>query len=164
MKSKKGVFNNVFVYLLSIVIVVFCGFLVMKFVLNFSGDAKTAIENNVLDELKSTQEHVYSTFGSESIEVFRFSSEVEMVCFVEKSCNSTLISNLNTNQKNSLNSIIEGSDNVALFDNSDIISSSNIGEFKVQNPTGCFCVKPKNNRVNLIFSNERNVVYIKENN
>lgn len=163
MNSKKAALNNVFVYILSIIIVVFCSFLVVKFVSNFSGDAKSATENKVLDTLKEDYKEVYIKYGAENINTYRFSDGVETVCFVQKNCNSSLISEMNKNEQNSLNSIILGDDNVALFDKADILTSTNIGEFNVEEQSGCLCIKPNNNRINLVLTNQKNKVWIKEN-
>lgn len=160
MNKKKGQLNNVFVYLLSIIIVVFCGFLVTKFILNFTGDVKDSTNNQIFENLESDFNKVYIKYGAENVNEYKISEEIEYVCFAEKMCNSTLVTELNTDEQNSLNSVVKGNDNVILFDSKGVLGSKNIGEFYVKNETKCLCVKPKNNRINLIFTNEKNKVLI----
>ena len=162
MNKKKGQLNNVFVYLLSIIIVVFCGFLVTKFILNFTGDVKDSTNNQIFESLESDFKKVYIKYGAENVNEYKISEEIKYVCFVEKSRNSSLITLLNSNEQDSLNSIINGNDNVILFDNKGVLGSKNIGEFYIKNETKCLCVKPNNNRINIIFTNEKNKVLIDE--
>ncbi len=164
MNKKKGQLNNVFVYLLSIIIVVFCGFLVTKFILNFTGDVKDSTNNQIFENLETDFNKVYIKYGAENVNEYKISAEIKYVCFAERTCNSSVITlpELNSNEKQSLNSVIEGNDNVILFTSNGVIGSKNIGEFYLKTQNKCLCIEPKNNRFNLIFTNEKNKVLIDE--
>lgn len=162
MNKKKGQLNNVFVYLLSIIMVVFCGFLVTKFILSFTSDVKDSVDNKFFNTLESDFNSVYLKYGAENVNEYKFSQEIDKVCFVQSNCNSSTLINLSLNEQNNLKTIIEGKDNVILFDKDNVIASKNIGEFYVN--SACLCIKPKNDRISLIFTNEKNKVWIKENN
>lgn len=163
--NKKSQMNNVFVYLLSIIMVLFVGFLVTKFIISFTGDVESRSESKLYDTLKQDFTTVYRTFGSEKAYDYRVSNDVDLVCFVEDfSCIDNLneLDLISSSAKDELKIVKEASNNVAIFDNNGIVNSQNIGSFKA--PNGCFCVEPKNNRFSLVFQNNKNVVSVEENN
>lgn len=167
-KSRNAVMNNVFVYLVSIIVVVFCGFLVTNFILNFTSDSSTATQNKIIESIKEDFKQVYIKYGAENTKTYRLPKNIEYVCFVQKNCDVSLTdgfpSTFTSNQKSNLQSVIDGNNNVAVFDKSSLITSTNIGEINVKPSSGCLCIEQKNNKLNLIYSNERNKVYIRENN
>ena len=66
------------------------------------------------------------------------------------------------NKESDFKIIKQGGENAALFDTSDIINAQTIGNFEISDG-GCVCIKPKNNKINLIIENLRNTVFISEN-
>ena len=63
MRSKKGQINQVFVYILSAFVIAFIGFVVVKFVVSFTGDAQTIAEQKFYDTIEDDYESVYRTYG-----------------------------------------------------------------------------------------------------
>ena len=163
--NKKSQLNQVFIYLASIILVLFVGFLVSKFVFTFSGDTQSRAESKIYDTLEKDFITVYRTYGSEKVLEYRIPTNVKSICFVKKqSCINSLdiLDNISSSSKEELNLTVEGGDNVAVFDDSGILSSYYIGDFNVKGD-GCFCVRPKNNRFGLVIENLKNIVYIEEN-
>ncbi len=161
--ERKAQTNQVFVYLLSIILILFAGFLVTKFILTFSSDVDSRIESKIYTDLEKDFKTVYSTYGSEKVLKYRLTSNIDNICFISNSdCINEL--NLNDNSKSSLEMVFESGDNVALFNKEDIISSKNIGNFIVEDNNGCLCIKPKNSLFEIILENKRNQVYLTESN
>ena len=163
---KKGQVNQVFIYLVSIIIVVFIGFLVTKFISTFSGDVETRLDSKIYESLKTDYGEVYRTFGSEEVNDYRLSGDVRLACFVnrvDQRCLDDVNSydDINYDPEN-FNLTVEGGDNVILFDKNGIGGSTNIGSFIVEN--NCLCISPVNRKLSLVFENKNNDVYIFENN
>lgn len=160
-KNSKAQTNQIFVYLLSIMIILFAGFLVTKFIISFSSDADSRQNSEVYSKMSNDFERVYTTYGSERVLTYIVSNKIENVCFVTKSSSCTL-SNTGLNQASldNLNVTFESGDNVALFSNKDLLGSGNIGKLYSTENDGCFCIKPKNNRIKYILNNNRNKVYL----
>jgi len=168
MENKKAQTNKVFVYLLSIILILFAGFLVTKFIFTFEKDVSSKASVKIYSDIKSDFQKVYSTYGAEKVLEYRVSSKIDNICFVSiYSCIDEIGNDvLNINSKNSLKAVFNASDNMALFNVGDIESSDNIGSFIVENPSnpGCLCLKPANQLVSIILENRRNKVYLRENN
>lgn len=157
---KKSQINQVFVYLTSIILILFVGFLVYKFVASFNGSVNTKIETQIYKDLKNDFISVYQTYGSQKVLKYKLTQDVKQICFVSKQCDTTTLTNLNNDEKDSLKQIINSGNNIALFSNDGIINSHNIGKFTPTN--NCFCAEPKNEYIKLIMENNKNVVYISE--
>jgi len=155
MKQKKAIINNVFVFLLSFIVIAFVGFLVTKFVLTFSNDVDNRINIKFYDDLKSDYKSVYESYGSEKVLEYKLNSNVEEVCFISRaSCIADL--NLSAQKIDSMNISYLGGENIAIFDSNDIVSSDTIGSFSGM----CECLKPKKSRIKIIMENNQNSVII----
>lgn len=154
MNTKADV-NQVFVYLFSIIIISFAGFLVVKFVGVFSSDVESRTDIVFFDNIERAYTTVATNWNSESIEELRVTNDVSLVCFIEPNCDTSQL----RVDSNTIATIIEGGDNVAVFSSdSTIIGSKKIGEFQVQND--CTCFEPRQNRIELFIENDRNDVKI----
>jgi hypothetical protein len=156
-KEKKSQINQIFVYLVSILIIAFVGFLVMKFIGAFSSDTSKRIDYKLYDYVEKDFKSIYSNYGSEKIFTYRISDSVSNVCFFNN--NEDCLNSINNNEeiKNQIKIISENGDTIAIFDKKNqIINSKNIGPF-----TACFCVKPNNNIIKIIMENNKNKVFIK---
>ena len=158
---KKAQINQVFVYILSVIIILFVGFLVTKFITAFLSDADSIAEAKFFSTLENDYKDVFETYGSEEVLPYKVSGDVAEICFVSSlSCVDSV--DLPDNKKDSLNGTILGGDNVVIFDKDDILSSKDIGKFTAAN-NGCFCIKPLNSRFELVIENDRNEVLISQN-
>ncbi len=153
--NNKADVNQVFVYLFSIIIISFAGFLVVKFVGVFSSDVDDRTDIIFFDNIDKAYTNIATNWNSESIEELRVTNDVSLVCFIESNCDTSRL------QVDSeiISTIIEGGDNVAVFSSSStIIGSDKIGDFQVEND--CTCFEPKQNRIELFIENDRNVIKI----
>jgi hypothetical protein len=154
-KNKKAQVNKVFVYASSLIVVGMIVYLAMKFLTGFVDTTENKIDLDFLNNLQTSYTKCSKTYSSEFKKEFRTTSKIEQICFMPKNneecITKTEIGNKNIKNydKTSLQTIIKN-DNIILYDSNDIIYSKNIGHFKVDN---CFCIKPKNNRINLYFEN-----------
>jgi hypothetical protein len=161
MKNKKSQINQIFVYILSAMIIVFVGFLVTKFVLAFTSDAQDRVTFKIFDEIKTDYNDIYRTYGSEKVLDYKVPSNVNLICFVSKrECISSL-NEISDEMKIDLNLTYGAGDNVVIFDGVGIKATDSLNSFETNE--GCFCVKPNNGFFELLFENRRNVVYISEN-
>lgn len=157
MIQKKAQMNKVFVYLLSIIMILFVGFLVTKFIMTFSSDVSSRADSKLYDDIERDFQEVYTTYGSEKVYDYKVSSSIRNVCFVER---PECIEGLNVSQrlKEELNVTVQAGDNVAVFDSDGIVNSQDIGTFKVEE--GCFCTQPRNDVITIVYENRRNEVFI----
>ncbi len=160
-KTKKAQLNQVFVYIMSAIIIVFVGFLVTKFVIAFTSDAEDRITYEIFNEIKIDYDDIYKTYGSEKVLSYKVPSNVDLICFVSKSSCIDNLTELNTDMKTDLSLTFDAGDNIVIFDGAGIKATDNFGSF--ESGKGCFCIKPNNGFFELIFENKRNVVYIDEN-
>lgn len=156
--SRRGDVQQVFVYLFSIIIISFAGFLVVQFIGVFTEDVDSRTDIVFFDRVSSAYDGVAKEWNSEKLETFRVTDNTEYACFMEPSCDtSTLPVDADT-----LDTVIEGEDNIALFSsNENLIQSGSIGSFQTQDD--CFCIDSENitnNRFELFIENRRNDVHI----
>lgn len=144
--------TQVFVYLLSTILVVFAGFLVIKFVFTFNDDVEQQTNKAFFDNLEIDYQKVFSNYGSEITSKYKVSAAVELVCFVDsRSC----IDSLPITLKDDAKLIYDAGDNVYLYSGDEVLKTTSIGEFNL-----CECKKPKVGLVKLFYENRRNDVFI----
>ena len=160
-KTKKSQINKIFVYILSIILIVFVGFLVIKFIVSFGNDVSNRESVKIYTELRGNFQEVYTTYGAEKVLKYRLPKNVEEICFISSSSCIDDIGNLSKSEKETLKTIFNASDNVAQFGEDGIINSQNIGHFIVSQNNGCYCVHPKNQYFKIILDNINNKVYLK---
>lgn len=164
MNNKKAQTNQIFVYILSIFIVLFAGFIVTKFIFTFSSDVENKQDIDFLNDIKSDFQTVYTTYGKESVKKYKISSDVEFVCFASSnSCINELklpeLKNISDNVYENFNLTFNAGDNLAMFSEDSILFSENVGDLVVEND-GCICINSSNNLINLVFENRKNTVYL----
>lgn len=160
--KKKAQVNQIFVYIMSIIIVLFIGFLVTKFIFTFTADAKERVSYKVYDELETDYQDIFRTYGSEKVLDYKVPSEVKFICFIANIKSIQNLDILSDAMKSDLNQTLIAGDNVAIFDSSNLLKSSkNIGSFNID--SGSFCIEPNNGYFKILFENRRNKVYISQN-
>lgn len=153
---KKAQVNQIFVYISSIMVILFLGFLVSKFVFTFSNDAQDRASFKIYDTLKVDYNDIYQTYGSEKVLQYKVNNEVKEICFIS---DTNSIDNLDVEEvtRDDMKIIAESGDNIIIL-NEGIKNSDNIGSFIVNE--GSFCIKPNNGYFTLVLSNNKNKVYI----
>ena len=161
-KNNKAQVNKVFVYLSSMLLIIFVGFLVIKFIYHFEGSVDTKIQSKIYSNIEKDYNVVLKDYGSEKVVKYRLPENVKYICFISdlKCFNHLTKQQLNTTYdgNESLNAIFNAGDNIALFSKDDIINSGNIGEFIIKD--FCQCIQPNNNFINLVIENIDNKVHI----
>lgn len=163
MKDNKAQVNQVFVYVFSIIIIVFAGFLVIKFISSFTNSADQRAEHAFYSQFEEDFYTVYTSYGSEKVYDYRVSSYVELVCFI--STNSS-IKNLEDDLKliqneglDTIYTLYDSGARIIMFNEDTIINKHNPEKpFDVKG--GSFCMKPRNNKFTLLFENIKNKVHI----
>ena len=152
--SKKAEVTQIFVYLVSIIIILFAGFLVTTFIVNFMSDTEIRTNTVFVSEIKSTYDSVLREWNSERSSSYSVSRSITQVCFISQTpCQE---------DKAELNLFGEGGDNIVLFDSNGPILSDNIGEFMLSDSKDCECFIPINSRINIKIENQRNTIRIDE--
>jgi hypothetical protein len=163
MNNKKAVINQVFVYIMSTIAIIFVGFLVTKFIIAFTADSKDVIEDNFFTGLENDIKQVGSRYASEDIIDYKLGSEITNVCFVsEPICAESLVALNNLNIKNNEITIISETSNLLIFNKDGISSDKSLIEYNSDIDLGCFCITPKNNKFKLLIENRKNKVWISE--
>lgn len=157
---KKAQTNQIFVYIVSVIVIVFAGFLVTTFISNFLQDTDTAQEVKFIDQLKADHQSVYIQYDSEKSFTYSIPQRITNVCFITTTCDTNTL-DVDDNLKPSLETIKTSQDNFVTIDEVGISSSAFIGEFKIEQTPNCFCIKPQNRRITIFFQNIRNEVFIK---
>lgn len=163
--NKKGQMNKIFIYLLSIIMIVFIGFLVAKFIGLFSENVNTVTENKFYNEFEKNFNIVYTTSGSEKFYKYKVSQEVHLVCFVSKKACIQNVPELNNNNlplgvNDSIAELADNKHNIVMLDKNDILNSRSIPNINIEENGGCFCINPKQGYFDLLFENIRNKVWI----
>lgn len=158
--NKKAALNQVFVFLLSIIIVVFIGFLVTQFISTFTADTEQSQNARFYNEFEQVYTSVYTQWGSEKPFSFALSGNTEFVCFIQTDC--SVQGDLSESQFSDLRATTQSNDNVVLLTSNGIESSQRIGEepFRVQG--GCSCYKVSDKRLEVVIRNDRNEVIIEQ--
>ena len=162
MINKKSQVNKVFVYTFSIIVVIFCSYLAVKFILTFSLSTQDVIEKNFYNELEKDYNIVSKTYSSKKVFRYKVPSSIKHVCFVqEKACIDDLdsLDELSSNTKEQTKLLFENDDNIVLYDMYGILSSKHLSNFNVNND--CFCLEPSSNGYfKLDLENKKNNVWI----
>ncbi len=168
-KQKKAQFDQVFVYLFSIIVIVFAGFLVTKFVKGFFDDTDKIMENEFYEKFEKDFETVYGTYGSEKIYKYKVNGNIEYVCFVSASnciADMAVVTEVSAELEDEITMMFTDTNvNIMMFDKDNILNSRNTKKFIVdtENTGQCLCIKPNNGYFELIFENIDNKVHIAKN-
>lgn len=172
MKSKKAEINMVFVYITSIVIIGFVGYLVVGFIGSFGEDTNRAQEQKFFNEFTTVFNQVYKSFNSEKVQEFYFPNSITFVCILDgnplTNTSQVTFPQTMTNDLENLEFLYESGENLAIFGENGLISSFNIEEdFIIEHssssePEGILCFTPVNNRQSLFFENRRNEIIISD--
>lgn len=168
LNSKKTQITKVFVYISSIIIIVFCAFLVGKFILTFSHDTKEVVQTKFFNEIEKNYDMAKKSWGSQYTFDYKVPSKVRYVCFLNtQSCVDSGV-NLNSSYLNNLvqsSSIVEDTkmiystgNNIIIYDREGLLTSKKLQEIYIDE---CFCVEPSTHgNFKLEVENRRNKVYI----
>ena len=160
LKNNKANIQQVFVYLLSIIMILFVGFLVTKFIITFQNDVDTRSQVKLYSSLEDDFKKVYTTYGSEKYLEYRLPTDITLVCFIVNAGCIDSLSEISLDSKKSLKTIVNTGDNVIQLDSAGVVNSRDIGNFYVT--SGCKCIKPNNNIIKIIMENKKNKVFISE--
>lgn len=166
MKAKKAEINMVFVYITSIVLIGFVGYLVVGFIGSLSEDTQNAQQQKFFDEFTVIFNQVYQSFNSEKVQEFYFPNSITFVCILDENPNtntsSIIFPETMINDNEGLEFVFESSENLAIFSENGLISSENIPEefTIVSENEGILCFTPVNNIYSLYFENKRNDIFI----
>ena len=176
-KTKKSLFNfkkaqvdQIFIYTFSIIMILFAGFLVTKFITSFDSDVEKQAENKFYNKFNADFYTVYTGYGSEKIFEYKISNEVTHVCFI-KNVDCLTSPPLNSNLENidelikaDIETIFSAGDNLMMLDKTGVISSKKSEKvFYIESGDSCLCIEPDNGRFEMVYSNLKNKVYISEN-
>lgn len=159
MFSSKAQINQIFVYILSIILIVFAGFLVAKFLFSFDEDLDEYTNQAFFDILKDEFSYVYQSVGSERTLELRVTPDIELVCFIDSSTNCLSSLALDTTLQQDINSLIDVEDNVFLINDVKQVMRSNS---LTKDFIGCFCTNTTGNLINIKLENYRREIYINE--
>ena len=145
--NKSGSIQQVFVYAVSTIIVVFVGFLA----LNFLGTLNSDVENRSLKDFQSKIEleltKIKGDFNSESVEKFRVPGVITKITFITPSCTQSYAGNFDVHY-------------IVLYDlQNQVRDFTEVEGFST--PGGCFEVEDVD-FMDLAFKNERNEIIIED--
>ena len=162
MKFKKSNVTQIFVYAVSLIIVVFILFLANKFTFLFEKEAIARADITLFEVLGEDYKSTNRVYLSEQVYLYKVSKNLENICFVGNVSSCDFLGlNLTNNLGNKIKNIssFDGSNVFALNENN-IFLKKNIGEFITK--TNCFCIEPKLRKFSLKFTNKKNKVIIEE--
>jgi hypothetical protein len=164
MNNKKAVINQIFVYLMSTIAILFVGFLVTKFVIAFTSDSKDVIEDKFFTGLEYDVNQVASRYGSEDILEYKLNSEIKHVCFIsEPACAADLVDTNELPIEENEILILSENSNLLIFKEDGISSDKNLAKYDTLGAANnCFCVEPNNGKFNLLIENKKNKLHISE--
>ncbi|MDA3856383.1 MAG: hypothetical protein PF569_09060 [Candidatus Woesearchaeota archaeon] len=163
-KSKKGDVSQVFIYVFSIIIVVFASFMVISFVSSFLSSSEKYENSKFYQDFEKHFYSVYTTIGSEKVYKYAVSTKVELVCFVSDrdSISSIDMTGISNEDNSILETLYDGGSRIALFDVNTIINT-HAPEYEFEaGESGAYCIKPRAGIFSLIYENRRGTVYISE--
>lgn len=163
MISRRSQMNQTFVYVFSVIIIVFAAFLVIKFVLAFTSDTSKVAQSKFFDDFEKNLGKVSSTVSSEEVFSYKVSNNMKVVCFIsEKGCVDTLdvLDGISLSGKESVKALFDAGDTIVLFNENDVETSKEIKGFSAKD--GCFCVEPDFGVFKLLIQNVRNKVFVSE--
>lgn len=161
---RKGQINRVFMYIFSIIVIVFAAYLVGNFVFTFSSDTDERAQIEFYKTLERDYDSVYRSFGSQKIYDYRLSNSITQVCFVAQNTCTSSLSLPENNLYSEINTIVSTGDNVILLERDNIDSSRSIGEFNFpDSQSQCQCINLSNSRFSLIMENSNNEVIFNKN-
>ncbi|MEC8339829.1 MAG: hypothetical protein VXZ40_04330, partial [Nanoarchaeota archaeon] len=88
MITKKAEINMIFVYITSIVLIGFVGYLVVGFIGSLSEDTQNAQQQKFFDEFTVIFNQVYQSFNSEKVQEFYFPNSITFVCILDENPNT----------------------------------------------------------------------------
>lgn len=163
--DNKGQINKIFVYVLSIIMVVFIGYIVIKFIAAFTSDTQDIITNKFFEEIEKDHKTTLTTYGSEKIMTYRVKDDITAICFATSTCNfdnqelNNTLNNISSTAAEEFRLSVENGENILMFDDVGITNTRKIDKFTISN--GCTCIKPKQSRIEIIMENKRSDVIFK---
>jgi len=161
MKNKKAVINQIFVYIMSTIVVVFVGFLVVKFIIAFTADSEDVILEKFYTTLENDIKQVSSRYGSEELYDYKITQKVVNVCFIpDSSCSQSLITPNDLPIESTEIQALSQNSNFLIFDKEGIISTRILKEYN--SVPECFCIKTDFGKFSLLIENKKNKIWISQ--
>ncbi len=156
--NNKAQINQIFVYILSVIIILFIGFIVVKFISGFS-DAPNELQlEKTFDNIKDDYDEIYVNYGDEISTSYKTANQINYVCFIQKEECIDNLDELSDTQKESLKTVFKAGDNIIQFDSNDIVASDNLNKFFVKEE--CMCAQTRANSIRIIIENRKNDIWI----
>lgn len=161
--NKKADVSQVFIYISSVVVIGFVGFLVVSFVSSFLNDTNKTQENIFVKEFESSLNEIYKKYNSEDIVEYRVPSSITFICILDGTLQPSGVqfpSDMINDSENLL--FLHSSDeNIGVFDENGLISSKKFETpFEIDLNKGFICIEPINNRFEIFFENRKNEVFV----
>lgn len=154
--GNKAQINQIFVYLVSIIIIAFAGFMVAKFIFSFGDDVDERANNKFYSDIDADFQSVFRNYGSGEVKTYTVAKTNNLVCFFGNSCNISNLLGPSTEVLEELLKISDSGESIVLLENEIVISSGKISEEFY----GCFCEKIIQGKFSLNYENSKNDVYI----
>lgn len=146
--NKKAQVNQIFIFVFTILIIVFCGFVVLKFVGALNNDVGDRITKDLLLKIEIDILSIQNEFNSEGLHTYKIPGKVQTISFLTPACS------LNLSYKSSF----ESSYHIVLLDDTNqVLDFLEIPEFGITN--GCLEISDKET-ISLAFKNNRNKITI----
>jgi hypothetical protein len=161
--DKKAEINQIFVYLVSIIVIIFVGFLVIKFISAFVSDIDTKENIQIYDDLKKDFVKISQNYGGESVKDYNLASEVKLVCFRSVNSNNNCLKEKYVQipiSQEEMNSLIETKSDFFVFTQNGILGAKPIGDYAIKGGLKCICTKPKRGSIKVAIENFRNDLII----
>ena len=146
--DSKGQVNQIFIFVFSVLIVAFGGFLVVSFVGALNNDVGERVLEDTLSQFKLDYTSIRNEFNSEALHTYKIPGSVETITFVTPAC--TLSDSYITAFKNGYFIVFLDSDE-------QVLEFTELDEFGVFE--GCLKIDDKD-VITLAYKNSRNVVTI----
>ncbi|MCA9486049.1 MAG: hypothetical protein H6500_04065 [Candidatus Woesearchaeota archaeon] len=156
--EKKAEIHTVFIFILSIIMILFIGYLVTKFTLTFVEDKEMRENSLIYTHLRADIEKVASNYGSEKFAEYKVSSKAQYLCVASQSFCSPEGTLLPESTLEKIQVLYETGSNVVLLDNSAILTHNKIENINAD--PACFCVKISKGIIKLFIENRNNKVFV----
>ena len=159
MKNKKSQITKIFTYLLSIIMIISCSYLVIGFIYNIVYETDRKQDYDFFREVERDYSYVSTTYGIEKKVEYRISSQIDKVCFaLEYEC---LLTEVNFLEQEDIESLEDSKVNFFVFEDQKISLIKNLGLVFLREER-CSCFDTNTNLLSFYMVNENNKVYIEK--
>lgn len=150
--NKKGDIQQVFIFAVSTIVVVFVGFLVLNFVGVIGADVEDRVVRDFLDEIELDFNSVVSNFNSEALRDYRIPGRISTVVFTTPAC-------ADNDLRGNLSDFLTGHYLVVFDSSNQVLDFRELNEFGTLD--GCFEIRDRE-FISLAFRNSRNQITVQD--